>query len=153
MKIHLRAMLMATAIGWSCFACAAELPATFDEARRLGDALEPSAATTAYQEQVLAPYFGHKYADVLKTCLSSLPSPDTRSFWFIAAIGSDGRVLRVYPQVHTNISECLTEALTGDTFPAPPVAPYFLQVEFQFAVEGRDLTARFDALDASKVGG
>ncbi|HSQ03243.1 MAG TPA: hypothetical protein VLN59_04355 [Burkholderiales bacterium] len=132
---------MVTAMVLSSCAAAVDLPATFDEARRLGEALENGAVATEYQEKVLAPYFANKYAKVLQSCVRDLPLPDTQSFTFIAAIGLDGRILRLYPDHDTNVFECLKETLADDIFPPPPVVPYFMHVEFQFTVEDRDLTA------------
>lgn len=78
------------------------------------------------------PYFGNKYSGIFKHCFDTISKPDDRAFTFVAAINSDGTVLRVYQDLETNIFQCMNAILIKDHFPKPPVAPYFLSVEMKF---------------------
>jgi len=109
-----------------------KLPATLSEAKALGDQQEKADATRDYHRTALMPYFGNKYSGIFKDCFDTISKPDDRAFTFVAAINSDGSVLRVYRDLETNIFQCMNESLTEDRFPKPPVAPFFLSVEMKF---------------------
>ena len=109
-----------------------KLPATLDEAKKLGDQQEKADATRDYHRTSLMPYFGNKYASIFKRCFDTTSKPDDRAFTFVAAINSDGRVLRVYRDLETNIFQCMNDTLIKDHFPKPPVAPFFLSIEMKF---------------------
>lgn len=108
------------------------LPATLNEAMKLGDQQEIAEATRDYHRTTLMPYFGNKYASVFKHCFDTISKPDDRAFTFVVTIDSDGRVLRVYRNLETNIFQCVNDKLIKDRFPKPPVAPYFLSIEMKF---------------------
>ena len=108
------------------------LPATLNEAMKLGDQQEAAEATRDYHRATLMPYFGNKYSSVFKRCFDTISKPDDRAFAFVVALDSDGRVLRVYRNLETNIFKCLNEKLIEDRFPKPPVAPYFLSIQMKF---------------------
>ncbi len=109
------------------------LPNTLGEAIALGQQHENGEATHDYHRTTLMPYFGTKYANVFKHCFDTLSKPDDHPFTFVAAIDSEGRVLRVYRDVETNIFLCMNEWLTQERFPPPPVTPYFLHIDMRFA--------------------
>jgi hypothetical protein len=109
-----------------------KLPATLREAKKLGDQQENADTTRDYHRTVLMPYFGNKYAGIFKHCFDTITKPDDRAFTFVAAISSDGSVLRVYCDLETNIFQCMNDSLVKDHFPKPPVAPYFLSGEMKF---------------------
>ncbi|HWR71886.1 MAG TPA: hypothetical protein VN604_01820 [Nitrospirota bacterium] len=109
-----------------------KLPATLTEAKKLGDQQENADATRDYHRTALMPYFGNKYSGIFKHCFDTISKPDDRAFTFVAAINSDGTVLRVYQDLETNIFQCMNAILIKDHFPKPPVAPYFLSVEMKF---------------------
>jgi len=109
-----------------------KLPATLSEAKKLGDQQENADATRDYHRTALMPYFGNKYSGIFKHCFDTISKPDDRAFTFVAAIYSDGSVLRVYRDLETNIFQCMNAILIKDHFPKPPVAPYFLSVEVKF---------------------
>ncbi len=108
------------------------LPATLNEAMTLGNQQEIAEATRDYHRATLMPYFGNKYASVFKHCFDTISKPDDRAFTFVVAIDSNGRVLRVYRNLETNIFQCVNDKLIKDRFPKPPVAPYFLSIEMKF---------------------
>ena len=109
-----------------------KLPSTLNEAIALGRQQEDAEATRDYHRTTLMPYFGKKYANVFKHCFDTLSKPDDQAFTFVVAINPDGRVLRVYRNIETNIFLCMNEWLTQERFPPPPVAPYFLHIEMRF---------------------
>lgn len=110
---------------------------TFSEAARLGDEQEQAAGTRTYFQGTLLPYFGRKYAPVLKSCFESVSKPDSSRLSFVVAIGRDGRMLRLYRDGETNIFQCMRATLEQDTFPAPPVAPYYLHIDMSFREGGQ----------------
>ncbi len=111
---------------------ARKLPNTLNEAIALGQQHEKGEATRDYHLATLMPYFGSKYANIFKHCFDKVSKPDDRAFTFVAAIDSDGGVLRVYRDVETNIFLCMNEWLIQERFPPPPVAPYFLHIDMRF---------------------
>jgi len=110
-----------------------ELVNSFVEAVARGEAMEKAPATREYFSTTLMPYFGKMYSQVLQSCFSSVPSPDNSPFEFVAAIGADGKTLRVYRDHETNIFRCLNDSLAKETFPAPPVVPYYLHIAMKFS--------------------
>jgi hypothetical protein len=108
------------------------LPATLTEAMTLGDQQEKGESTRDYHRATLMPYFGNKYSSIFKNCFDMVTKPDDRAFTFVAAIDSDGSVLRVYRSIETNIFHCMNDKLSKDRFPKPPVAPYFLIIDMKF---------------------
>jgi hypothetical protein len=121
-----------------CLGCPAtpgQLARSFAEAAALGDSQERASSTKDYFETKLLPYYGRKYATVLQSCFAKVPQPDSSGFSFVAAIGSDGRVLRLYHDHETNILLCMRSSLESETFPPPPVSPYYLHIDMNFAVK------------------
>jgi len=114
-------------------ALASDLASSFQEAVAQADIQEKGEATRDYFSKVLLPYYARKYAPVLQSCFATVHKPDSESFSFVAAIGADGRVVRLYDGHETNISRCLRDALKVDVFPAPPVSPYYLHIDMKFS--------------------
>jgi hypothetical protein len=109
-----------------------ELATSFKQAAALGDAQEKERATQAYIHLDLMPYYQKKYSPVYQSCLSSTDHPDTSPFSFVAAIGKDGRVLRLYVDHETKIYACVRQTLQKEEFPRPPLSPYYLHVSMSF---------------------
>jgi len=109
-----------------------DLAASFKQAAALGDAQEKERATQAYIHLDLMPYYKKKYWPVFQSCLASTYHADTSPFSFVAAIGKDGRVLRLYVDRETNIYACVRQTLQKDEFPQPPTSPYYLHVSMSF---------------------
>jgi hypothetical protein len=112
---------------------AGDLATSFKQAAALGDAQEKERATQAYIHADLKPYYEKKYGGVFQSCLASTDHPDTSPFSFVAAIGKDGRILRLYIDHETNIYACLRQTLQQDEFPHPPISPYYLHVSMNFS--------------------
>jgi len=124
------------AIGIICLltisSTAGDLVTSFKEAAALGDAQESAVATRNYFRDTLLPYYGQKYGPVLQSCIAKFPQPDNAPFSFAAAIGADGRIMRLYNDHETKIFVCLGESLKKDVFPKPPVSPYYLHIDMKF---------------------
>jgi len=112
---------------------AGELASSFKEARVLAEAQQEGRSEQAYIHLDLMPYYEKKYSPVYQSCLKSTEHPDTSTFSFVAAIGKDGRVLRLYVDHETNIFACVRHTLEQDKFPVPPVAPHYFHVSMSFA--------------------
>jgi len=111
---------------------AGELASSFKEACVLAAAQFEERSKQAYIHLDLAPYYQKKYSPVYLSCLKSTEHPDTTPFSFVAAIGKDGRVLRLYVDHETNIFACVRHTLEQDKFPAPPVSPHYFHVSMSF---------------------
>jgi hypothetical protein len=107
---------------------AGELAGSFKEACVLAEAQQQERSEQAYIHLDLTPYYKEKYSPVYQSCLRSTEHPDTSPFSFVAAIGKDGRVLRLYVDHETNIFACVRQTLQQDEFPHPPVAPHYFHV-------------------------
>jgi hypothetical protein len=105
---------------------------SFEEAAERGDAQERAAVTKDYLTKTLIPYYGRKYAPVLQSCFTTVSKPDGSGFAFVAAIGANGRIVRLYRDHETNIFQCMRETLEKDVFPPPPVSPYYMHIEMKF---------------------
>lgn len=110
----------------------ADLATSFKQAATLGDEQESAAATRDYFRDTLLPYYAQKYAPVLQACFARFPQADNDPFSFAAAIGADGRIIRLYSDRETKILICLRESLKKDVFPKPPVSPYYLHIDMNF---------------------
>ncbi len=106
---------------------------SFKKAAALGDVQEKAPTTRAYFEHDLLPYYEKTYGPVFQSCFASTNQPDPEAFAFVAAIGGDGRVVRVYTNHETNILACVRKTLEKDAFPKPPVSPYYLHIDMHFA--------------------
>ena len=112
---------------------ASQLASSFKEACARAEAQREERAEQAYIHLDLTPYYKKKYSPVYQSCLRSTERPDTSPFSFVAAIGKDGRVLRLYVDHETNIFACVRQTLQQDEFPHPPLSPYYLHVSMNFS--------------------
>jgi hypothetical protein len=110
---------------------AGDLATSFEQAAALGDAQEKKPAARAYKLE-LTTYYQQRYSPVFQSCLKSTENRDTSQFSFVAAIGKDGHVWRLYVDHETNIYACVREALQKDEFPHPPFFPYYMHVSMSF---------------------
>jgi hypothetical protein len=108
-----------------------DLATSFKQAAALGDAQEKEPAARAYKREVGA-YYQQKYSPVFLSCLKSTDHPDTSPFSFVAAIGKDGYVLRLYIDHETNIYACMRQTLQKDEFPHPSLSPYYMHISMSF---------------------
>jgi len=109
-----------------------DLASSFEKACALADAQQKDRSEQAYIHLDLTPYYKEKYSPVYQSCLRSTEHPDTSPFSFVAAIGKDGHVLRLYVDHETNIFACVRETLRQDEFPRPPAAPHYFHVSMNF---------------------
>jgi hypothetical protein len=111
---------------------AGDLGGSFKQAVALADAQDKDRGTRIYAQIDLMPYYQQKYSPVFQSCLKSTEHPDTSPFSFVAAIGADGRVLRLYTDHETNIFACVRQTLQQDEFPHPPLSPYYMHISMSF---------------------
>jgi len=126
----LRALIFVSLLTASSIA--GDLAGSFKQAAALAVAQDKDRATRIYSQIDLLPYYQEKYSPVFQSCLKSTPHPDTSPFSFVVAIGADGHVLRLYSDHETNILACVTPTLLRDTFPKPPISPYYMQFSMSF---------------------
>lgn len=119
----------ATALG----ALASEpLPESYVEAQELGRRDERDPLTMDYHRDVLLPEFSTRYRALLRECQAALPQPDQSPFSFVAAIGADGAVLRLWSDRTPPVYACLRGRLLFERFSPPPRAPFFLYIHMRF---------------------
>jgi len=109
------------------------LAASYVEAQELGRRDEKDPLTAGYHGSVLLPQFSAVYRAHLRDCQAALPQPDSTPFSFVAAIDSDGKVLRLWSDRSPPVYACLRGKLLFDRFPPPPRAPFYLYVHMRFA--------------------
>jgi hypothetical protein len=112
---------------------AGDLASSFKEAVARADSEDKDRATRIYAEIDLKDYYQRKYMPVFQSCLKSTEHPDTSTFSFVVAIGTDGRVLRLYRDHETNVLACVRPTLLKDEFPHPPFAPYYMHMTMNFS--------------------
>ena|SRR5262249_7077315 len=109
------------------------LAASFKQAAALGEAQQKERSLQAYIHLDLTPYYEKKYSPVFQACLKSTDHPETSTFSFIAAIGKNGHILRLYVDQETNIYTCVRQTLEKDEFPHPPISPYYMHITMSFS--------------------
>jgi hypothetical protein len=111
---------------------AESLAGSYVEAQELGRRDESAESTRDYHRTVLLPEFSQRYRAHFKDCTSSVPQPESTPFSFVAAIGTDGRVLRLGSDRSTNVFQCVRGKLLFDRFTPPPRAPFYLYIHMRF---------------------
>ncbi len=112
---------------------AGDLAGSFKEAVALAKTEDRDRATRIYSEVDLRDYYQQKYMPIFQSCLKSTEHPDPSTFSFVVAIGTDGRVLRLYTDHETNMLACVRPTLLKDEFRHPPFAPYYMHVTMNFS--------------------
>ncbi len=110
---------------------AGDLAGSFKQAVALAEAQPKDRATRVYSAIDLNDYYQQKYMPVFQSCLRS--TDDTSQLSFVVAIGTDGRVLRLYADHETSMLACVRPTLQKDEFPHPPFAPYYMHVTMNFS--------------------
>jgi hypothetical protein len=122
------------------FSMAVDLPASFKEAARLADAQnDKSPPIRTYLDDTLNPHFLKKYGPLSGLCLKSSHNFDVTRFEFIAVVGADGKVMRLFSDRETELFSCMRETLEKDEIPRPPVAPFYWHVEMTFDAQREKL--------------
>jgi len=125
--------LIGCAIAVAAFAQGGDgLAGSYVEAQDLGRRDESAEATRDYHRNVLLPDFSQRYRAHFKDCTASVPQAEAAPFSFVAAIGADGRVLRLWSDRSTNVYQCVRGRLLFDRFPPPPTAPFYLYIHMRF---------------------
>jgi hypothetical protein len=125
--------LLALAGATGTAAAAEPLADSYVEAQQFGRRDESDPATIDFHRSVLLPQFSERYRAVLKTCQAALPEPDQTPFSFVAAIGSEGQVLRMWSDRTPPVYGCVRGRLLFERFSPPPRTPFYLYVHMRFA--------------------
>jgi len=126
---------LATSLGMAMLSAAAQeggLATSYVEAQERGRRDESDPLTTDYHRDVLLPEFSARYRSLLAACQASLPQPDQTPFSFVAAIGSQGEVLRIWSDRSPPVYACLRGRLLFERFSPPPRAPFYLYIHMRF---------------------
>lgn len=108
------------------------LPESYVEAQALGRRDESDLTTVDYHRDVLLPEFSTRYRALLRECQAALPQPDQTPFSFVAAIGADGAMLRLWSDRTPPVYACVRGRLLFERFSPPPRAPFFLYIHMRF---------------------
>jgi len=112
---------------------ASTLASSYVEAQEFGRRDEQDPATLEYHRSVLLPAFSASYRANLRDCQASLPQPDPSPFSFVAAIDSEGKVLRLWSDKTPLVYSCLRGKMLFERFPPPPRAPFYLYIHMRYA--------------------
>jgi hypothetical protein len=131
---RLRVLLAAAAVAATALGAAASEPLadSYVEAQALGRSDESDPKTVEYHRNVLLPEFSARYQALLRDCQAALPQPDQTPFSFVAAIGADGTVLRIWSDRSPPVYACLRGGLLFERFTPPPRAPFYLYIHMRF---------------------
>lgn len=72
-----------------------------------------------------AVYFAHRHSKGMDACFGSVPGPDLSPFDVLVRVTSSGRVEKILSRPETNMSKCLINDMSDDTFPIPPTPDYW----------------------------
>lgn len=108
------------------------LATSYVEAQEFGRRDESDPATQPYHRDVLLPEFGRRYRRHFSDCTQQIPGADATPFSFVAAIGADGKVLRIWSDRSTNVYQCVRGRLLFDRFGPPPRTPFYLYIHMRF---------------------
>lgn len=112
---------------------AVDLATTFPQAVDLAEGQQKLPTLKEYSSRTLMPFWQQEMGPIFQTCFKSVRDPDSTAFAFVAAVGLDGKVLRIYADHETNIYQCMLVTLKTERFPAPPESPFYLHINMQFA--------------------
>ena len=127
-------LLVMTITACTIGALAAEpLAESYVQAQEFGRRDESDPKTIDFHRNVLLPQFGERYRALLRACQSTLPQPDQTAFSFVAAIGPEGEVLRLWSDRSPPVYACFRGRLLFERFSPPPRAPFYLYVHVRFA--------------------
>ena len=110
----------------------AQLADSYPDAEQLGQLDEADPQTQEYHRNVLLPEFGAVYRKWLKECQATLPEHDQTPYSFVAAIGADGGVQRMWSDRSAPVFSCLRGHVIFERFSPPPRAPFYLLIRVRF---------------------
>jgi hypothetical protein len=82
-------------------------------------------------------YFAQRHAKSIDACFGSVPIPNLSPFDVLVRVTSSGGVEKIISRPKTNMSNCLVEAMNGDTFPIPPTPDYWWHLHMIIAPRRR----------------
>jgi hypothetical protein len=138
MSYAVRSLFVAAVVASLCAAAppaaaqGGDLATSYAEAQERGRRDESDPQTMDYHRDVLLPEFSARYRSLLGACQASLPQPDQTPFSFVAAIGPQGEVLRIWSDRSPPVYSCLRGRLLFERFTPPPRAPFYLYIHMRF---------------------
>jgi len=124
---------LAIAGGTEAVVASEPLAESYIQAQEFGRRDESDPKTIDFHRNVLLPQFSERYRALLQACQSTLPQPDQTIFSFVAAIGSEGEVLRLWSDRSPPVYACVRGRLLFERFSPPPRAPFYLYIHMRFA--------------------
>ena len=124
---------LAIAGGTEAAVASEPLAESYIQAQEFGRRDESDPKTIDFHRNVLLPQFSERYRALLQACQSTLPQPDQTIFSFVAAIGSEGEVLRLWSDRSPPVYACVRGRLLFERFSPPPRAPFYLYIHMRFA--------------------
>lgn len=124
---------LAIAGGSEAVVASEPLAESYIQAQEFGRRDESDPKTIDFHRNVLLPQFSERYRALLQTCQSTLPQPDQTIFSFVAAIGPEGEVLRLWSDRSPPVYACVRGRLLFERFSPPPRAPFYLYIHMRFA--------------------
>ena len=109
------------------------LAESYIQAQEFGRRDESDPSTVDYHRNVLLPQFSERYQALLRACQSTLPQPDRATFSFVAALGAEGEILRVWSDRTPPVYACVRGRLLFERFSPPPRTPFYLYIHMRFA--------------------
>jgi len=108
---------------------AGELAVHFAAAKQRAEQMQGDSRYSRHTDAVLLRYFVDTYIGVLQDCAESLDAPDITKFDIVAVLDDNGKVLKVYRDLETNVGLCLFGHMEQDSFPKPLAAPFYLHID------------------------
>jgi hypothetical protein len=124
---------LAIAGGTEAVVASEPLAESYIQAQEFGRRDESDPKMIDFHRNVLLPQFSERYRALLQACQSTLPQPDQTIFSFVAAIGSEGEVLRLWSDRSPPVYACVRGRLLFERFSPPPRAPFYLYIHMRFA--------------------
>ena len=109
------------------------LAESYVEAQEFGRRDEKDPVTVDYHRNTLLPQFSARYRAHLRDCQATLAQPDQTPFSFVAALDSEGKVLRLWSDRSPPLYSCLRGRLLFERFAPPPRAPFYVYIHMRFA--------------------
>jgi hypothetical protein len=109
------------------------LAESYVEAQEFGRRDEKDPVTVGYHRNTLLPQFSARYRAHLRDCQATLAQPDQTPFSFVAALDSEGKVLRLWSDRSPPVYSCVRGKMLFERFPPPPRAPFYLYIHMRFA--------------------
>jgi hypothetical protein len=132
-SFRLAEIMLAVSIATFGAASAQSLADSFVEAQELGRRDESDPQTLEYHRNMLLPQFSARFRALMRECQATLEARDESPFSFVAALGNDGRVLRLWSDRSPPVYVCVRGRMLFERFEPPPRTPFYLYIHMRYA--------------------